>query len=275
MFEPIKEPFPLWSLETDLHLHVKLKLRFSNSPYKSLRALTEWYPNTVLEALPYAAHELHKTCKLLPCEDWDDIDAYADYYRPRQFIPLCDLYAFKVSHSVRDFMPNFTTDFSPFVVRIRPGKRQEENIGKKAAAKVASHKNPSIMGLSSTGSTNSTSGSDTDYSSSEEMSSSMASSSASAFAAGLRSNPGELSFSNFFTSMKHSYGVELKSPRKSDIMLYKRFVNFQQQLPLDTSSPISLKIAQSSIIPLSAFSKDSSFRVTPPTVSRVRTQFSR
>lgn len=62
------------------------------------------------------------------------------------------MFAFKISHSVRDFMPNFTIDFSPFAARIRPGKRQEENISKKA--KIPSLKNPSIMGVSSAGSSN-------------------------------------------------------------------------------------------------------------------------
>jgi hypothetical protein len=59
-----------------------------------------------------------------------------------------DMFAYKVSHSVRDFMPNFTSIYSPFVVRVRPGKQQEENTGKKAN-KILSLKNPSIMGLSS------------------------------------------------------------------------------------------------------------------------------
>lgn len=291
MFSPMKEPFPLWSLETDYHLHLKVKLRFTGSDdgsgsggggNASPKSLTEFYCGKVLDSLPYAAHELHKTCKLLPCEDWDDIDAYADHYRPRQFIPLMDLYAFKVSHSVRDYMPNFTTEFSPFVVRIRPGKRQEENIRKKSSSSknATASKNPSIMGLSSTGSANSTSGSDTDYSSSEEMSSSMASSSASGFVGGMRQSGGgggtggvgngtALSFANMFTGMKHTYGVDIKSPRKSDVMLYKRFVNFQQQLPINPSSPMSSRIVNTSVFPLSAFSKDSSFSVTPPTVSRL------
>jgi len=65
------------------------------------------------------------------------------------------MFAFKISHSIRDFMPNFATDESPFAVRIRPGKRQEENVGKKVT-KILSLKNPSIMGLSSASSTNST-----------------------------------------------------------------------------------------------------------------------
>lgn len=274
MFSPMKEPFPLWSLESDLYLHIKPDLRFSpggvtGGNYGGLRTLTEWYSSRVLDALPYSAHEVHKRCKLLPCEDWDDIDAYSDLYRPRQFIPLGDLYAFKVSHSVRDFMPNFTTDFSPFSVRIRPGKRQEENSGKKSSSnKNSSQKNPSILGISSTGSTNSTSGSDSEYSSSEEMSSSMTSSSG--FIGQRQAGPGQpLTFSSFFTGMKQTYGVEIKSPRKTDVMLYKRFVNFQQQLPRNANSPMSAKIVNTSICPLSAFSKDSSFSVTPPTVSKL------
>jgi hypothetical protein len=48
-----------------------------------------------------------------------------------------------------------------------------------------------------------------------------------------------------------------------------RFVNFQSHTegPLPTPSPSKAK--QCAIIPLSAFSKDSAFSVTPPTVSRV------
>jgi hypothetical protein len=42
-----------------------------------------------MTALPFAANETEKTSLLLSCEDWDDIDAYADLYRPRLFIPLC------------------------------------------------------------------------------------------------------------------------------------------------------------------------------------------
>jgi len=48
-------------------------------------------------------------------------------------------------------MPNFTTDFSPFTVRIRPGKRREELSSKKALAL----RNPSLTGHCSTSSTTS------------------------------------------------------------------------------------------------------------------------
>ena len=53
------------------------------------------------------------------------------------------------NHYSRDFMPNFTTDFSPFTVRIRPGKRREELSSKKALAL----RNPSLTGHCSTSST--------------------------------------------------------------------------------------------------------------------------
>jgi hypothetical protein len=162
------------------------------------------------------------------------------------------MFAYKVSHSVRDFMPNFTSIYSPFVVRVRPGKRQEENTGKKAN-KILSLKNPSIMGLSSaSSSTNSTRSvnnreklnenvlycfcyqkiiyllfinfsSESEYSSSEELSSSMASSNLGPMGSRSQNQQGEFSFSKLFPTMKDSYGVEIKSPRKSDILLYKRY----------------------------------------------------
>lgn len=48
----------------------------------------------------------------------------------------------------RDFMPHFTTNFSPFTVRIRPGRRREET-----SLKGRTMKNPSLTGQSSTSST--------------------------------------------------------------------------------------------------------------------------
>lgn len=53
------------------------------------------------------------------------------------------------------------------------------------------------------------------------MSSSMASSSV-MMSGGTQSQIANLAFSRLFLTMKDSYGVEIKSPRKSDILLYKR-----------------------------------------------------
>ena len=111
--------------------------------------LTEWYTDEVFKSFPWSCHELEKTCLLLRCEENEDIDAYSDFYRLRLFVPLADVFAFKISHSVRDFMPNSTVDYSPFAVRVRPGKRQEESSSTSKKSKAVSFKNPSIMGLTS------------------------------------------------------------------------------------------------------------------------------
>lgn len=60
------------------------------------------------------------------CPSDQRVDSYFEYYRPFELSVMYDLFAYTMSHSVRDFMPNFTTDFSPFTVRVRPDKRREE-----------------------------------------------------------------------------------------------------------------------------------------------------
>jgi len=72
------------------------------------------------------------------------------YFRPYELSLLSEVYAYKISHSVRDFMPHFTTCYSPFAVRVRPGRRREE-----AGTKNLNMKNPSMTGQSSTSSTTS------------------------------------------------------------------------------------------------------------------------
>ena len=54
------------------------------------------------------------------------------------------------------------------------------------------------------------------------MSSSLTSSNYASQTAGGRTSHGGLVFSKLFSTMKESYGVEIKAPRKSDILLYKR-----------------------------------------------------
>ena len=57
-----------------------------------------------------------------------ECDLYMDNYHPHYLTILSDLFSIKeVSHSVRDYMPNCETDFSPFVVREREVKRREES----------------------------------------------------------------------------------------------------------------------------------------------------
>ena len=49
-----------------------------------------------------------------------ECDLYFDNYHPQHLTVFSELFSIKeVSHSVRDYMPNCETDYSPFVVRQR------------------------------------------------------------------------------------------------------------------------------------------------------------
>ena len=49
-----------------------------------------------------------------------ECDLYVDNYHPKHLTVFSELFSIKeVSHSVRDYMPNCETDYSPFVVRQR------------------------------------------------------------------------------------------------------------------------------------------------------------
>lgn len=113
--------------------------------------LTQWWEPNVLKCLPYAYNDFTKSCSemiRLQSRQIEMIDAYSDYHRPDLLSELSDMYSYKISNSIRDFMPNFTINYSPFVVRVGPGRRREgQNKG--------SGKNPSLMGQSSPGSTDS------------------------------------------------------------------------------------------------------------------------
>lgn len=83
------------------------------------------------------------------CPNEESVDGFLDYHRPYELTYLNETFSSEISHSVRDFMPNSTSNVSPFEVRIRPGRRWEETGAK------TSMKNPSLTGQSSTSSTTS------------------------------------------------------------------------------------------------------------------------
>ena len=67
--------------------------------------------------------------------DEDSADLFGELHRSFEFTPFIEMFHFKGgAHSVRDYMPNCDTDYSPFVVRQRETKKHEEallsNVGK-------------------------------------------------------------------------------------------------------------------------------------------------
>ncbi|XP_051155990.1 polyphosphoinositide phosphatase isoform X2 [Leptopilina boulardi] len=240
LFIPEEGKPPIWELITDYYLHHKSACKY----VRKLRLLTQWCDSNVLKCLPYALEEMTKTCsEIIQVQHSQEemIDIYYDYYRPHELSVLAEVYAYKVSHSVRDFMPNFTTNFSPFAVRVRPGRRREETGNKNI-----NMKNPSLTGQSSTGSTASSASSSIDTSSDDDESHQMLDSSLSIS----KHSSDMISFECLFPSMKEVYGTQPENPKRNDIFLYKRYVVIGRNAtrPMDHSI-IRSKLVQQATFP--------------------------
>ncbi|XP_043474019.1 polyphosphoinositide phosphatase [Leptopilina heterotoma] len=240
LFIPEEGKTPIWELLTDYYFHHKPACKY----VRKTRLLTQWCDRNVLKCLPYALEEMTKTCsEIIQVQHSQEemIDIYYDYYRPHELSVLAEVYAYKVSHSVRDFMPNFTTNFSPFAVRVRPGRRREETGNKNI-----NMKNPSLTGQSSTGSTASSASSSIDTSSDDDESHQMLDSSLSIS----KHSSDMISFECLFPSMKEVYGTQPENPKRNDIFLYKRYVVIGRNAtrPMDHSI-IRSKLVQQATFP--------------------------
>lgn len=211
LFKPEENSPQIWDYTTDYYFHHK-------SVIFSLKSLTQWYEHGTLKSLPYAYNDLTKACSeiiRLHSRDIEMIDAYIDYYRPHELSVLNDAYATKISNSIRDFMPNFTTNYSPFTIRVRPVRRREENSNKGNTMR-----NPSVTGQSSTSSAaSSTSSSSDDEHSCDDDSTFTNESQA---ASSKENSPEPITFKSLFPTMKEVYGTDLKAPNKQDILMYKK-----------------------------------------------------
>ncbi|KAB0799167.1 hypothetical protein PPYR_07047 [Photinus pyralis] len=253
LFTPDEYKPPIWDYITDYHFHHKIHLS------KSDRPLTRWWDPEVIKCLPYSYNHLTKTCsEMIQVEsrDVEMIDAYTDYYRPYEFSMLSELFSYKISNSIRDFMPNFTINYSPFTIRVRPGKGREES-----SSKGGNMKNPSLTGLSSTGSTASSdsesAGTDTsnDESSIYTNESQMTAS---------RDSGSKITFDLLFPSMKQMYGTDVNDPKRADLLLYTKYIHIGRKA---NGTIRSLSLAGMQLIQQkSVFLNDTSINVTPPQV---------
>ncbi|KAF7992786.1 hypothetical protein HCN44_005130 [Aphidius gifuensis] len=218
LFIPKEGKPQIWELLTDYYLHHKSSVIYN----KRKKLLTQWYDDDLLKCLPLSLYQVTKSCtEMIQVHNTQEemIDIYYDYYRPYELTPLLDLYAYQVSHSIRDFMPHFTTNYSPFAVRIRPGRRREET----STNKIVNIKNPSMTGQSSTSSTASSASSSIDSSSDDDDNNNHMNSIDSQSLSWRETNE-YMTFENLFPSMKDVYGTEPTIPGRTDLVLYKRFV---------------------------------------------------
>ncbi|KOC69018.1 Polyphosphoinositide phosphatase [Habropoda laboriosa] len=215
LFVPEEGKPPIWELLTDYYLHHKPACHYT----RRTKLLTQWWDTNVVKCLPYALNEVTKACaEIIQVQNSMEemIDVYYDYHKPYELTVLLGVYAYQISHSVRDFMPHFTTSFSPFAVRIRPDRRREETGNKNL-----NMKNPSMTGQSSTSSTTSSASSDNDSSSDEDESHQQANDSQLIIS---KESSEFTSFELLFPSMKDVYGTKLEYPKRNDVILYKKFV---------------------------------------------------
>ncbi|GIZ01749.1 polyphosphoinositide phosphatase [Caerostris extrusa] len=259
MYKPSKTATPLWDLMTDFYLHNSIA---AGKRICHRNLYTCWWDYNVMNSLPLPKKKelessLTEIVKTHPMDP--RTDGFFDHYRPFEMTSLEDLLSFYMNHSVRDVMPSFTSDYSPFSVRVRPGRRSE-SIGEKPP-------NPSVTGISSTASASSeTSDTDSADSSSEDNFVFLDSEESSY---SLSSSYG-VTFENMFSKMGQVYGIELKSPPEKDMKKYKKFVNIGKYAGMyefitsdSRSLSVSFKLNQKS-----TFSNDSTRCTAIPTVRK-------
>ncbi|KAG8186312.1 hypothetical protein JTE90_007333 [Oedothorax gibbosus] len=262
VYKPNKSVTPIWELLTDFYLHNSLA---AGQRICHRNLYTCWWDESVMKALPFAIIEdrkelessLAEVVKTHPMNP--RTDGFFDHYRPFEMTSLADLWSCNLNHSVRDVMPNFTSDYSPFSVRVRPG-RKRESVGDKPP-------NPSVTGISSTASTSSgTSDTDTEDSVSEENFVFLESEESSYSLSSSRGN----NFENMFSTMKQVYGTELKNPPEKDLKQYKKFVNIGKYAGMhDTNATVPRSISVSfKLSQKSNFNNDSTLCTTVPAVEK-------
>ena len=98
---------------------------------------THWFDRRLHATLPLPLCQSYKAAAFIApyFSDEDSCDLFGELHRSFEFTPFVEMFHFKGgAHSVRDYMPNCDTDYSPFVVRQRETKKHEEallsNVGK-------------------------------------------------------------------------------------------------------------------------------------------------
>ncbi|CAN7989283.1 unnamed protein product [Ixodes hexagonus] len=266
VYRPYEQGIALWDMTTDYYLHNSIpagKLLCHRNPY------TCWFDEEVATALPLALEEVLKyhgrsLMEVMKLEVTSEkADGFVELYRPFEMSVISELFMFNLSHSVRDIMPNSATDYSPFSVRIRPGKHRETAGANKLP-------NPSVTGISSAMSTSSgASDSDSLEPSDEEPDTAQTPDSNESSSNDFSQKP--ITFESVFQTMQQTYGREIHEPSTKDLTVYKRFVSLGRLSGMtcksDASSIASPK-KSFQLIRQSAFPIDSVYEVSPPMVPR-------
>ncbi|XP_014283079.1 polyphosphoinositide phosphatase [Halyomorpha halys] len=246
LFIPYDSPSPIWEQITDYYLHHPETITLF--PLEESRLpLTQWWGEKEVTSL--SREYLEREADVKPLLNPTTVDVYSDFHRIHEFTALMEIFPATISHSVRDFMPNCVTDYSPFTVRVGPGRRREENS--------KGFKNPSVSGQSSTSSA--TSSDECSQESEEEdvkTESRQSSSPAKGSTESARSSQG-----NIFA---------LKPISSQDMQIYKRYVVIGRQ-SIRTKEGTNKPLAHS-LKPMTEFT-DSTEQTKAPVVTKKSLDF--
>ncbi|KZS16333.1 polyphosphoinositide phosphatase [Daphnia magna] len=265
VFNPQDSRIPIWEQQSDAHLH-----RGNPFNLKMAMSYTQWWDANMLRYLPLPYDEVIKSCSsIVPVSPLEVmVDGYYEFYRPFEFTVVSDLFGVTISHSVRDFMPNNCgTDFSPFAVRVRPGKRREELSSKNALAL----RNPSLTGQSSTSSTASGTSTESEDSSDDEIKPFQPKSEEKADKIPEKKPSSEgLTFAALLPSMKEVYGTDIHPPHRNDIGIYRKYANMaiSSCIQPDLPSGKTATYKRLMLVQQSAFTIDNTLQVTTPFVGK-------
>lgn len=217
----------IWDLVTDYYLHNAMNGTLAETA--QLKPLTLWWDENIPHALPLAADQVFKgsdgrVLHAIKVEDTrcdERTDGFYENRRPYELTVIKETLSFTMLDTTKDFMPNFTTDASPFAPRTRPDKRREPQIGKAVSFP------PSLSAIASTSSQSSSPSEASDVDEEDELdfrfhldtdddSQSLCSDSSCA---------GRRSFESLLSDSKNKYGIENKAARDADIALYSDYVN--------------------------------------------------
>ncbi|CAG4985838.1 unnamed protein product [Colias eurytheme] len=254
LFVPDPSRPAIWVYPTDYYLHHPETMVY----IPNRRSLTKWWDDDVVRYLPKPSNEMRKLCCEIIGMQGDTalemVDPYQEYNRPFEYTVFIESFEFKMCHTLRDITPSFAENLSPFVVRGR----------NPYAVKGPASKNPVISGRSSTASNNS-SDSNSDSSSDDDLTSSTMSSRQPLSPSAVVSKPEEeVTYERPpFLFVKRTLKPIVSEPNKRDMLLYKRYVNFEKRSNPRYKPDIPIVMTVNS-----AFTIDSSVDTIPPTITK-------
>lgn len=141
---------------SDYYLHNELLMKpFDIANHE--RSYFHWWDRRLLKSLPraYNEHDKESNCFTLEVRSGSQtlkerIDYYDDAYRPYEITYLASSFSNQILHTIKDFMPVGVTNYSPFCLRLGPGKLKEKYLGLPSNKRLPP--NPSVYGLPSTSS---------------------------------------------------------------------------------------------------------------------------